>query len=404
MKTTHNSSGSVELSVVMPCLNEALTIGSCIESALKAVQSAEIQAEIIIADNGSTDGSQAIGRSLGARVIDVSQKGYGNALRAGIQASRGIYVLFADSDGSYDFGAIPDFIEPLRSGSELVIGNRFLGGISPGAMPFLHRYLGNPVLSFLGRVFFDSKIGDFHCGIRAFSRDAIRKLDLRSGGMEFATEMIAKAEREKLRITEIPTTLSQDGRDRPPHLNTWRDGWRHLKFMLQYTPRWLFFYPGCLLFLIGWTGIGLLYFFRPLYVSGINFDIHTIVYCHLAVIVGLQSILYFLLCRAAAVSSGFLKYDSTLSKLNGYLSSERGMLLGAISGVGGCVLLFNAILMWSGTSFGNLTPRETMRTVLLGGTLLVTGIEIVFFFFFSSLLELHRDEKSCVDVGYSEIE
>ena len=249
----------VELTVVMPCLNEAETIDVCIQKALTAMESHRLSGEVVIADNGSTDGSQAIARRLGARVVHVERKGYGSALMGGIAAARGRYVIMGDADDSYDFTAIMPFVEQLRAGNHLVMGNRFKGGIKPGAMKALHRYLGNPVLTGIGRLFFRSRCGDFHCGLRGFDRGAIVDLDLRTTGMEFASEMVVKATLQKLRISEVPTTLSPDGRSRPPHLRSWRDGWRHLRFLLLYSPRWLFFLPGIALLLCGLlTGVWLL--------------------------------------------------------------------------------------------------------------------------------------------------
>jgi glycosyltransferase involved in cell wall biosynthesis len=249
----------LELSVVMPCLNEAETLAACIKKIQASLSQNHIKGEIIVADNGSTDGSQEIATKMGVRVIHVDEKGYGNALMGGIAAARGKFIIMGDADDSYDFTALMPFLDKLREGYDLVMGNRFKGGVQPGAMPFLHQYLGNPVLTFIGRLFFRSPCGDFHCGLRGFTREAILKMDLRTVGMEFASEMVVKATLHKMRIAEVPTTLSPDGRSRPPHLRSWRDGWRHLCFLLLYSPRWLFLYPGALLMLIGFaTGLWLL--------------------------------------------------------------------------------------------------------------------------------------------------
>ena len=267
----------IELSVVMPCLNERETVGSCVRKALASLRAANIQGEVIVSDNGSTDGSQQIARAEGARVIQVADKGYGNALNGGILGARGVYVLMADSDDSYDFNHIVRFVEKLRAGSDLVMGNRFKGGIAKRAMPPLHRYLGNPVLTALGRLFFHSPCGDFHCGIRAFRKDSFLRMNIRSTGMEFASEIVVKASLLGMKVSEVPTTLSPDGRSRPPHLRTWRDGWRHLRFLLMYSPRWLFFYPGTLLIAVGLVGCAWL-LPGPKILNGVEFDVHTLLY------------------------------------------------------------------------------------------------------------------------------
>jgi len=278
----------LELSIVMPCLNEAETVGRCIQKAQRSLAELGITGEIIVADNGSTDGSDVTATSVGARVVRVEAQGYGNALMSGISASRGKYIIMGDADDSYDFGNLGPFVEKLQEGFDLVMGNRFKGGIKRGAMPPLHRYLGNPVLTAIGKLFFKSPCNDFHCGLRGFNKTAIMKLDLRTTGMEFASEMVVKATLHNLRITEVATTLSPDGRSRPPHLRSWRDGWRHLRFLLLFSPRWLFLYPGALLMLVGFaTGLWLLPGQRT--VAGINFDIHTLLFAALAVIIGFQA-------------------------------------------------------------------------------------------------------------------
>src|SRR6185312_3774274 len=295
----------VEVSVVMPCLNEAETIASCIKKARHSLYELGIVGEIVIADNGSTDGSAEIAKSLGARVTQVAAKGYGNALMGGINAAHGTFVIMGDADDSYDFSTLGPFIEKLRQGFDLVMGNRFSGGIGPGAMPSLHRYLGNPVLTFVGRLFFKSPVKDFHCGLRGFRKDSISKLDLRTTGMEFASEMVVKATLQKMRITEVPTTLSKDGRSHPPHLKTWRDGWRHLRFLLLFSPRWLFLYPGALLMGIGLL-IGLSLLPSPRVIGGLVFDIHTLLYAALAIIIGFQAIVFATFTKVFAISEGLL--------------------------------------------------------------------------------------------------
>src|SRR6266487_2781972 len=280
---------SIEFSIVMPCLKEAETLATCIQKAKRSLEENNVEGEIIIADNGSTDGSQEIAEQHGARVIDVQARGYGSALMGGIAAARGKYIIMGDADDSYDFSTLEPFVEKLRAGYDLVMGNRFKGGVKAGAMPALHRYLGNPVLTAIGRVFFHSPCGDFHCGLRGFAKDAVLRLDLRTTGMEFASEMIVKATLHKLQITEVPTTLSPDGRSRPPHLRSWRDGWRHLRFLLLYSPRWLFFYPGALLMaagiaLCGWLLPG------PRHVSSVTLDVHTLLYAAAAIVIGFQAV------------------------------------------------------------------------------------------------------------------
>src|SRR5882762_10355162 len=270
----------LELSIVIPCLNEAETLATCIKKAQQSLREHNVEAEIIVADNGSTDGSQEIARALGASVVDISAKGYGNALMGGIATAHGKYIIMGDADDSYDFSALGPFIEQLRAGFDLVMGNRFIGGIKPGAMPPLHRYLGNPLLTFIGRLFFRSPIRDFHCGLRGFSKEAFLKLDLQTTGMEFASEMVVKATLQHLRLTEVATTLSPDGRSRPPHLRSWRDGWRHLRFLLLYSPRWLFLYPGLAALVVGLLGtLWLLPEART--VGGITLDVHTLLYAAL---------------------------------------------------------------------------------------------------------------------------
>src|SRR6202162_265595 len=293
----------VELSVVMPCLDEAATVGICVKKAIDALERHGIRGEVIVADNGSTDGSQQIARDFGARVVPVERRGYGSALQAGIAAARGQFVLMGDADDTYDFSQLDEFVAKLREGYDLVMGNRFRGKILPGAMPALHRYLGNPVLTGLGRLFFKSPVGDFHCGLRAFRKDEIEQLELRTLGMEFASEMIVKATAFGLRVTEIPTTLAPDRRYRAPHLRTWRDGWRHLRFLLLYSPRWLFLYPGIALFLIG-NGVGLWLLPGPRNIGLVTIDVHTLLFAAMIVLIGFQSILFAVFSKVFAITEG----------------------------------------------------------------------------------------------------
>ncbi len=277
-----------ELTVVIPCLNEALTIAGCVREAVDALTSSGIAGEVVVADNGSTDGSQDLATKAGARVVPIATKGYGNALRGGIAAARGRYILMGDADGSYDFSHLPRFVERLRAGADLVMGNRFLGGIEPGAMPWKNKHIGNPLLSFVGRLFFRAPIGDFHCGLRAFSADAYRRMDLRTTGMELASEMVIKSVLFGLRVEEVPTVLRKDGRDRPPHLRPWRDGWRHLRFMLLFSPRWLFWYPGILLMSAGIV-LGVALMQGPLPLGRVTLDVHTLLFAAVAVLIGFQA-------------------------------------------------------------------------------------------------------------------
>jgi glycosyltransferase involved in cell wall biosynthesis len=300
-----------ELTILMPCLNEAETIETCIRKARGYLERSGISGEIVIADNGSTDGSQAMAEALGARVVDVPVKGYGAALGAGIEAARGRYVIMGDSDDSYDFSRLDAFVEKLRGGADLVMGNRFRGGIAPSAMPPLHRYLGNPVLSTIGRVFFRAPVGDFHCGLRGFSRQAILGLKLNTPGMEFASEMVIKATIMGLKVTEVPTTLSPDGRSRPPHLRSWRDGWLHLKLLLTFAPNWLFYYPGMALLAVG-TAVFLALLGGPIAIAGVTFDIASLILASALVLIGFQLVCFYALARLHTVRRGLLPAFATV--------------------------------------------------------------------------------------------
>jgi glycosyltransferase involved in cell wall biosynthesis len=323
-------SEQIELSVVMPCLNEAETIGICIQKALHWMQSNGVKGEVVIGDNGSTDGSQELATNLGARVVAVPRKGYGSALMGAIEAAKGKYVIMGDSDDSYDFSNLGLFVQELRAGKDLVMGNRFKGGIEPGAMPFLHKYLGNPVLSFIGRLFFNCPVRDFHCGLRGFRQDIVSLLDLKTTGMEFASEMVVKATLFKLNIVEVPTTLKKDGRSRPPHLRTWRDGWRHLRFLLIYSPRWLFLYPGLFLMLMG-TVLGALTIQGPMDIfDQVFFDTNTLLYAGALVIVGFQAVSFGVFTKTYAVQAGFLPANKSLNKFAEKLSVEAGLVLGLL--------------------------------------------------------------------------
>ena len=379
----------IELSILMPCLNEAETLGTCITKAQKALRDLNVSGEVIVADNGSTDGSPQIAEGLDARVVHVAEKGYGSALRGGIQAARGKYIIMGDADDSYDFTNLGPFLEKLRAGYELVMGNRFKGGIEPSAMPPLHKYLGNPVLTGIGRLFFRSPCGDFHCGLRGFSKAAIESLELRTTGMEFASEQVVKASLRKLRITEVPTTLSLDGRSRPPHLRSWRDGWRHLRFLLLYSPRWLFLYPGLVLMLVGalaggWLLVG------PRVVEGITLDVHTLLYAALAIIVGYQTVNFAVFTKVFAITEGLLPEDPRLNRLFQHVTLETGLISGTLLFVGGLALSVYALSSWGAHRFGPLDPSRTLRLVIPAATLIVLGLQTILSSFFLSILGLKR--------------
>ena len=373
----------------MPCLDEAETIAICIEKARGYMERRGISGEVLIADNGSTDGSQAIAESHGARVVPVPKKGYGSALLGGILAAKGQYVIMGDADDSYDFSELDNFIEKLREGYALVMGNRFKGGIKPGAMPPLHRYLGNPVLTGFGRLFFKSPLGDFHCGLRGFNREAIENLGLTSSGMEFASEMVVKATLQDLRIAEVPTTLSPDGRTRAPHLRSWRDGWRHLRFLLLFSPRWLFLYPGASLMALGllsmiWLLPG------PRHLGGLTLDVHTLVYSAAAIVCGFQAVAFALFTKIYAIDAGLLPRDPRIVKLGELFSLEIGLVVGTVLLLGGLGASVFAVEIWGQSEFSDLDPTISMRIVLPGVTAIILGLQIVFSSFFFSVLELSR--------------
>ena len=373
----------------MPCLNEAETLAVCIRKALGCLSENGISGEVIVADNGSNDGSQAIAEAEGARVVPVEAKGYGNALMGGVEAARGRYVIMGDADDSYDFSALEPFIEKLRKGNDLVMGNRFRGGIAPGAMPTLHRYLGNPVLSGLGRLFFRCPVGDFHCGLRGFSREAIWRMKLQTTGMEFASEMVVKATLLGLRIAEVPTTLSPDGRSRPPHLRSWRDGWRHLRFMLLFSPGWLFLYPGLLLMIVG-LGVGGWLLPEARQLGGATLDVNTLAYSALAVLLGFQSVLFAVFTRTFVSTHGLGPESRTLNKLYRYVTLETGLIVGGVLIVLGLIGSVAATFGWSEVDFGELNPSEVLRQGIPSVLAIALGFQIVLASFFLSVLGLKR--------------
>jgi len=388
----------LELTILMPCLNEAETLERCIGKARAFLAMSGIAGEVLVADNGSTDGSQALARAAGARVVDIPARGYGSALLGGVRAARGRYVIMGDSDDSYDFSDLGPFVDKLRQGYQLVMGNRFLGGIKPGAMPPLHRYLGNPVLTAVGRLFFRSSCGDFHCGLRGFSREAILGLDLQAPGMEFASEMVVKATVQRLRVTEVPTTLSPDGRSRPPHLRSWRDGWRHLRFLLLFSPRWLFLYPGTALCLLGLAGMAwLLPHTRVLF--GIAFDIHTLLYSALAIVVGFQSVLFWVFTKIHGMREGIVPPDPQFQRWLKIATLEKGLILGGLLLLGGVGLGLYAVASWGGEQFGPLSADHMMRLVIPSAAAILVGMHMVYGVFFISVLGIRaavprRDEAA----------
>src|ERR1700761_8784398 len=344
----------------MPCLNEAETVATCVRKAIGFLSASGIDGEVVVADNGSTDGSQRLATEAGARGVPGSEKGYGNAPMGGIIAAPGTYVIMGDADDSYDFTNLMPFVEELRRGADLVMGNRFAGGIAPGAMPPLQRHLGNPLLSFVGRLFFRSKIGDFHCGLRGFKRESVLALGLQATGMEFASEIVVKAALYGQRVTEVPTTLAKDGRSRPPHLHTWRDGWRHLRFLLLFSPRWLFFLPGLVLLIVG-LGLGAAVATGPLTIGGVSLDVDTLVACGACVDIGFQAILFSLFTQVYAGAEGFLPTEPKVQTLLGKLSLERGLLTGAIVGAAGLIGLIFSLTYWQSHAFGHLNYEHALR-------------------------------------------
>jgi hypothetical protein len=379
----------IELTVVMPCLNEAETLESCIRKAQAFLERAAVRGEVLVADNGSTDGSGDVARRVGARVVEVPEKGYGAALMGGIRAAQGTYVIMGDSDDSYDFSQLDHFLEKLRQGYDLVMGNRFRGGIRPGAMPALHRYLGNPVLTGIGRLFFASPSRDFHCGLRGLRRSAALAMDLRTTGMEFASEMVVKAAFQGLKVTEVPTTLSPDGRSRAPHLRSWRDGWRHLRFLLLFSTRFLFLYPGLVLVATG-SALALWLLPGPRTVGAVTLDVHTLLFAAAAIFLGVQAVLFSLFTKVFATSEGFLPPDPRLDRLFRYLTLEAGLLLGGAFFMAGVACSVYAFADWGARSFRALDTARTLRVVIPAVLLMILGVQGILGSFFVSILLLRR--------------
>ena len=367
----------MELTILMPCLNEARTVGKCVGDALGYLALHGLQGEVVVADNGSTDGSRELAVSAGARVVPVKERGYGAALMGGIREAKGTYIVMGDADDSYDFRNLGPFVQALRGGSDLVMGNRFRGGIASGAMPALHRYLGNPVLSALGRLFFRLPVGDFHCGLRGFKANAIRSLHLQSPGMEFATEMVAKSALAGLQVTEVPTTLRPDGRDRPPHLRTWRDGWRHLRFMMLFSPAWLFMGPGLILLLAGLAGLGLLWQ-GPRVWGSVGLDVHTMLFCSAAVILGFQALQWGGMVQWLATKSGIRSDVGGLGQWAGRaVTLEHALVVGVVLLVGGVAWAWQLFSGWAATQFGVIESPGVLRQAILACTVMVIGLQCI---------------------------
>ena len=386
----------LELTILMPCLDEAETLALCITKARSFLDRTGIAGEILIADNGSTDGSREIAIANGARVVPVPERGYGAALGGGIAAAGGRFVIMADADDSYDFSRLDAFVAALRDGADLVMGNRFQGGIAPGAMPWHHRYIGNPALSFAGRLFFRTPIGDFHCGLRGFRRDAIRALKLRTSGMEFASEMVVKATLAGLDVREVPTTLAKDGRSRPPHLRSFRDGWRHLRFLLLFSPRWLFLYPGIALLWVGLV-VGAILLPGPVRYGHVVLDVHTFLVASLCVIVGLQSISFAIISRRFASRYGFIPRSGSYDRILEAITLERVLLVAfALMLIGFAALLWG-LNQWAMRDFGALNLTSTMRAAILAMTFLVCGVQLMMSGFMSSIINIPIYERRVPD-------
>ena len=387
-----SADASVELTILMPCLNEAETLEVCIRKAQGFLERSGVSGEVLISDNGSTDGSQEIARRGGARVTNAPRRGYGAALINGIESARGRYIIMGDADDSYDFENLEPFVDRLRGGADLVMGNRFEGGIEPGAMPPLHKYLGNPVLSGIGQLFFRPNIRDFHCGLRGFNRDSMRQLDLQTTGMEFASEMVVKSSLAKYRIEEVPTTLKKDGRSRAPHLRSWHDGWRHLRFLLLFSPRWLFIYPGLVAFLLGALGVAILAV-TPVEIGTVGFGVTTMVYATALCIIGYQSLLFAWLTKLYATQEAFLPTSPRYRAIVARWSAERGMLIGLGLFALGVLIAVVQLIVWGASGFGSQDPTEVVRVALPSALCLVLGFQTLLMSFFSGVLTTPRRES-----------
>ena len=383
-------SQTIDLTILMPCLNEAETIAACIKKAKTGLQNANISGEILIADNGSTDGSIQIAEELGARVVRVAAKGYGSALRGGVEAAYGKWIIMGDADDSYDFSDITGFTDKLREGFDLVMGCRFPRGggtIIPGAMPWKNQWIGNPVLSFIGKTIYHTPVNDFHCGMRGFTKAAYDRMDLQTTGMEFASEMVMKATLKSMRVSETPITLHPDGRSRPPHLKPWRDGWRHLRFMFIYSPKWLFLVPGMALAGTGFI-VAVLLYLLPVHVGGVVFDAGTLVMACMLAIVGIQLIAFAFFTKIFAVAEGLLPENPKFSKMFGVFTLEKGVLAGVVAFLIGAIALLRAFWIWKLADYGTISYPENLRRLIPAATLIVVGIQIISSSFFMSVLGL----------------
>jgi glycosyltransferase involved in cell wall biosynthesis len=386
----------IELTILMPCLNEAETLARCIAKAKAGIAAAGVNGEVLVADNGSKDGSQAIAQQSGARLVNVPEKGYGSALRGGIAAAAGKWIIMGDADDSYDFSAITGFVQKFREGWDLVMGCRLPSGggtIAPGAMPFKNRWLGNPVLSFIGRLFFKCPARDFHCGLRGFTKAAYEKMEVQTTGMEFASEMVIKATLKDLKITEVPITLYKDGRSRPPHLKPWRDGWRHLRFMLIYSPRWLFLVPGILLAAVGFV-TSVVISVGSMRIGAVEFDAGTLAVTCMAVVIGVQLVAFAFFTKVFAIGEGLLPQDPKFSRVFKVFSLEKGIVLGLLLLACGLGLLGYALWVWKQAHYGTLSYSENLRRLLPAITLIVVSIQIIFSSFFMSVLGLKTSRRN----------
>lgn len=382
----------MKLTILMPCLNEAETLASCINKAKLQINKSKIKTEILVADNGSTDGSQKIAKLMGAKVINVKEKGYGSAIFYGSLAAKGDWIIVGDSDDSYNFSKLDNFVNKLNEGYELVVGNRFLGGIEKGAMPWKNRYIGNPILTKVGQVFFNCPVKDFHCGLRAYTKSAFKKMDLRTSGMEFASEMIIKANLFKMKIAEVPTTLSKDGRSRPPHLKPWRDGWRHLRFMLLFSPFWLFFVPGLILFLLSAVVYTLL-LFGPVQIGLITFDVHTLFFAQAGIVIGVLSMMFSVFIKVFGIKEGLLPKSSRLKILQKYLKPEFSAIVAFLMILLGLFIGLTALFAWGEVGFGQLTTNLFLRKISFSTTLIILGSEILLAVFVLEFLTIPKRNK-----------
>jgi len=383
---------NIELTILMPCLNEEETLGVCIDKARGYLEKHNVNGEVLIADNGSTDASISIAEEKGARVVNVERKGYGAALQGGIKNAKGKFIIMGDADDSYDFVNLQKFVDKLRDGYDLVMGNRFKGGVKKGAMPFLHKYLGNPVLSFIGRLFFKIPVGDFHCGLRGFNKEKITSLKLHTTGMEFASEMVVSSALNKFKIAEVPTTLSPDGRTSAPHLNTWRDGWRHLRFLLMYSPRWLFFYPSLLVFAFGISLTAALFSGPVTFISGITLDVHSVIVASFSTLVGAQGMFLSVVTRRYAVMKGFLPENEKHSWIFKLMTLEKVIAVAIVLFIAGFAGAFHSVSVWLSADMGPLEYGSLVRELMISGTAIALAIQSGFTAFFAEILNIRTDD------------